>query len=114
MNPTRKLTAVALTLALLAGCAGRSANPVMVSKHGDRERSCASLLDEMTTIEQEIQRLVPESKKAGKNVALGVAGAFFIVPWLFMDLSQAEREEINAYRQRYNHLSHIAADKGCK
>ncbi|MCH8853371.1 MAG: hypothetical protein IID41_12085 [Planctomycetes bacterium] len=30
-----------------------------------------------------------------------------------MDLSQAEQIEIDAYRQRYNHLLIVAGDKNC-
>lgn len=36
-----------------------------------------------------------------------------LFPWFFMDLGHAEEEEVNAYRQRYNHLASIAADKDC-
>jgi hypothetical protein len=67
----------------------------------------------MAFIQGEIQRLIPQTEKTGKNVALGVTGFFFIVPLFFMDLSQAEQIEVDAYRQRYNHLLIIAADKQC-
>jgi hypothetical protein len=67
----------------------------------------------MAFMEGEIQRLVPQTDKTGKNVALGVTGFFFLVPLLFVDLSQAEQIEVDAYRQRYNHLLIIAGDKQC-
>jgi hypothetical protein len=67
----------------------------------------------MTLIQAEIQRLIPETEKTGKNTALGVTGFFFIVPLFFMDLSESEQVEINAYRQRYNHLMIIASEKKC-
>ena len=67
----------------------------------------------MAFIQGEIQRLIPETEKTGKNTALGVTGFFFLVPLFFMDLSQAEQVEVNAYRQRYNHLLIIAGDKQC-
>jgi hypothetical protein len=98
---------------LLIGCAGRAANPVMIQQYGDDKKSCQALEREMTFIQSEIQRLIPQTEKTGKNVALGVTGFFFIVPLFFMDLSQAEQMEVDAYRQRYNHLLVIAGDKQC-
>ena len=98
---------------LVIGCAGRAANPVMIQQYGDDRRTCQALEREMVFIQDEIQRLIPQTEKTGKNVALGVTGFFFIVPLFFMDLSQAEQIEVDAYRQRYNHLLIIAGDKQC-
>ncbi|WP_061509529.1 hypothetical protein [Endozoicomonas montiporae] len=99
--------------ATLSGCAGRKAHPVTIRQYGDENRSCAALESELRFIESEISRLVPKTDKTGKNVALGVAGAFFLVPWFFMDLSQAEQIEIDAFRQRYNYLAGLTVDKHC-
>ncbi len=109
----KEATSWLLVLSLLSACGGRAANPVMAQQYGDQKKSCAALTTEMVGIQQELQRLVPQTDKTGKNVALGVTGFFFIVPLFFMDLSHAEEEEVNAYRQRYNNLASIAADKGC-
>jgi hypothetical protein len=95
------------------GCGGRAANPVMVHQHGDRNLSCAAIERECCFIEEEISRLMPKTEKTGKNVALGVTGAFFIVPLFFMDFSHAEQIEVNAYRQRYNYLLILAEEKQC-
>jgi len=102
-----------LTGSLILGCAGRAANPVMVQQYGDDSRSCGGLEKEMLFIQSEIQRLIPETQKTGKNTALGVSGFFLIVPLFFMDLSDAEQVEVNAYRKRYNHLLIIAGEKNC-
>jgi len=67
----------------------------------------------LSFIESEIARLVPETNKTGKNTALGVTGFFLIVPLFFMDLSKAEQIELNALRQRYNHLVLISGEKNC-
>jgi hypothetical protein len=109
----KKLLTWVVIGSFFVGCAGRAANPVMVQQYGDDKKSCQALERELLFIQSEIQRLVPETQKTMKNVALGVTGFFFIVPLFFMDLSKAEQIEINAYRQRYNHLLCIAADKGC-
>ncbi|PWF20885.1 hypothetical protein DD235_16530 [Corticimicrobacter populi] len=103
-----------VALGLLAGCAGRNANPVTVQQYGDDAKSCQALEHEMAFIESEVQRLMPQTAKAGKNTALGVSGAFFLIPLFFMDFSQAEQVEVDAYRQRYNHLAILALDKGCE
>lgn len=105
-----------LSIAILlfcTACGGRAANPVMVTQYGDDRKSCKAIEYELKSIEGEIQRLVPQTNKTGKNVALGVTGFFFIVPLFFMDLSHAEQEELNALRNRYNYLTSIAIDKNC-
>jgi hypothetical protein len=98
---------------VLAGCGGRAANPVMISQFGDNKKSCDALQLEMSQIQDSIQKLIPKTEKTGKNTALGVTGFFFIVPLFFMDLSQSEQIEVDAFRQRYNGLAVIATDKGC-
>lgn len=112
-KPAREMALLGIGVIMLAGCAGRAANPVMVHQYGDERKSCKALEREIQFIESEIQRLIPQTEKTGKNVALGVAGAFFIVPWFFMDLSKAEQVEVDAYRQRYNHLVILAEEKNC-
>jgi hypothetical protein len=109
-----KIILVALIITgLIFGCAGRTANPIMVQQYGDDGKSCVALEKEMQFIQSEIQRLIPETEKTGKNVALGVTGFFLIVPLFFMDLSKAEQQEVDAYRQRYNHLLILSGEKNC-
>jgi hypothetical protein len=111
----RSLIAPAVLAAtiVLAGCGGRAANTVMIAQYGDAKKSCAALELEMSQMQESIQKLMPKTDKTGKNVALGVTGAIFLVPLFFMDLSQAEQMEVDAFRQRYNHLAVIATDKEC-
>jgi hypothetical protein len=113
MSHKFKIAPFCLATLLAIGCAGRAPHPIMVHQYGDEQRSCNALEREMAFIEEEMRRLMPETEKTGENVALGVAGIFFIFPWFFMDLSSAEQEEIIAYRQRYNHLLIIASEKEC-
>ena len=111
-----RLTVVAgyfLSLLLIAGCAGRSASPVMVYQHGDETRTCDALERELELIEDEILALIPETEKADKNTQLGVAGIFLLVPLFFMDISKSEQVEINALTKRYNHLLEIVVKKEC-
>ncbi|MDB6096048.1 MAG: uncharacterized protein JWM09_326 [Francisellaceae bacterium] len=110
---TKGICILLMCLQFLTGCAGRTANPVIINQPGDFERNCSYLMSEMSEIQMNINRLLPKESKTGKNVALGVTGAFFIVPLFFMDFSDAEKIEIEAYRSRYNHLARIYNDKRC-
>lgn len=102
-----------VVISLLAGCAGHAANPVMVNQFGDQDMSCKQLRFEMDNAQGEMSRLAPQTDKTGQNVALGVAGAFLLVPWFFMDFKNGEHEEYDAWRQRYNHLGSLALGKNC-
>ncbi len=97
-----------------AGCAGYEANLVQVRQLGDEQKNCEQLRTEMYYIENEISRLLPKSGKTGRNIALGATGILFIIPLFFMDLKQGEKKEVEAYRQRYNHLLMITQQKDCK
>lgn len=108
----RTITSVMLGV-MVVGCAGRAANPVMVHQYGDERKSCKALEREISFTEDEIRRLLPQTEKTGKNVVLGVTGFFFLVPLFFMDFSKAEQIEVNALRQRYNHLVILAEEKNC-
>ena len=108
-----KKLVISLMFMGIVGCAGRAANPVMVQQYGDQNKSCEAIEKELAFIESEVQRLSSKTEKTGKNVGLGVAGALLIVPWFFMDFSESEQVEIDAFRRRYNHLIILAEDKKC-
>lgn len=105
---------VSLIASSLGGCfGGRAANPVATYQPTDEGLTCSSLLMAMGECQQGVDRLIPETQKTGKNVALGVAGLIVWPAWLFMDFSNAEKAEVQAYRARYNHLARIYNDKQC-
>lgn len=106
-------TALLIALISMVGCGGRAAQPVAKSQLGDENMRCEELKAEMAHAEAQVQALIPESKKTGKNVALGAAGVFLIFPWFFMDMSDAERTEIKAYQDRYLELEKLYKRKGC-
>jgi len=98
----------------LQGCAGNMANPVSAYQPYDGDLSCKSILYSMSEIDQSVRRLLPKSNKTGKNVALGVAGAFIFWPALFfMDFSDNEKVEIEAYKKRYERLARLYDSKQC-
>lgn len=99
---------------LLAGCAGRAANPIQIYVPGDENLSCESIQGEMMQIQQEIvEKKEKKSNIAATNVVLGITGFFVIVPWFFMNFKDAEGTEIEALQQRYTRLSTLATTKGC-
>jgi len=95
------------------GCAGRTPNPVAAYELGDDRKSCSALKAELSHVDAEITAKLPDVDKTGRNVALGVAGAFFLVPWFFMDLSKADQVEVEALRRRHNNLLILSAEKNC-
>ena len=112
MKSAKPLLVGILSLSLIA-CAGKSAKPVASYKVGDDQMTCNELKAEMAHIDTRVSELIPESEKTGKNVALGVAGWFLIVPWFFMDFSDAEKVEIQAYQERYLALEKTYSKKSC-
>lgn len=110
---TLRKSVLLLAVILMIGCGGRAAQPVAKTQLGDEQMSCQELKAEMAHAEAQVQALIPESKKTGKNVALGAAGVFLIFPWFFMDMSDAERTEIKAYQDRYLELEKLYKRNGC-
>jgi hypothetical protein len=102
-----------LVCVVAAGCAGRTPNPVSAYQYGDDKKSCTALKAEIASTEADIQRILPNADKTGSNVALGIAGAFLLVPWFFMDFSKADQTELEAHRRRYNNLIILASEKQC-
>lgn len=109
----KKLIGLLSCLILLSACAGRTPNPVPQHQPGDESLSCNALKLELMNNQTKITNLIPQQDKMAKNIALGVAGAFVIVPWFFMDFSDAERVEIQSYQLRDNWLRTLYTKKKC-
>lgn len=105
---------VIFSLLLVAGCGGRTPNPIVQYQPGDEKRSCEGLKSEIAYNEAEIGRLLPYEDATGKNVALGVTGALFIVPLFFMDFKDAEEIEVRALRRRNQWLREVASNNDCQ
>lgn len=102
------------SLITLAGCGGRTANPIATKEVGDKEMECEDIEAEMSELDRRARRLISEqSAKTGKNAALGVGGLFIFPIWFFMDLSDAERQEATAMQDRQAHLQRIFNRKDC-
>jgi hypothetical protein len=97
----------------LAGCAGREPNPIFCCAPGDEKLSCKSLKQEIGLLQSYMLALLPKTDKSFTNTLWGAGGAMFYVPYLFIDMKDAERIEYEAFRRRHNRLLLIASEKGC-
>jgi len=110
----KKLVCLLLACSVLfAGCAGREANPCAAYLPGDENRSCVALQAEVAQLQVDMQRLLPKTDKGLTNALWATAGVFFIVPFFFMDMKDAEKIEFDAMRRRHNRLLIYAAEKEC-
>lgn len=104
-----------LTLSLInAGCVSSTANPVPLAQVGDETKSCNAITNEMQQmINKRLEAEGDRNAQVGGNVALGVLGAFLIVPWFFMDTSNAATVEERAAQSRFERLQQMAIDRQC-
>ncbi len=106
---------ISITCLTLVACAGRNASPIQIIQYGDSALACEELIGQMAVLDSQARKkLGKESRKTGKNVGLGVAGAFLLVPLFFMDFSEADRIEAEALRDRYLHLQRLAQKNKCE
>ena len=59
--------------------------------------------------------MIPAIKSADKKrTLLMLSGGLLIVPWFFLDLSDADKIEANAQRKRHNYLLDVAKKNNCR
>lgn len=96
----------ALAAVMLGGCAGRDAQPVSISRAGDEQLSCAQIDGELNEMLPRVKKLSNDADKLGRNAGVAAVGAILFWPALFaLDLSDAEKVEIQAFVGRYQVLS---------
>ena len=106
---------IVVVLFFVQGCAGRAANPIQVAQSGDVKKACKLLREETKQIRQNIKKMIPAVKKADKKrTLLMLSGGLLIVPWFFLDLSDADKIETNAKRARHNYLVDVAKKRNCR
>jgi len=109
------LVVIFVVLFFVQGCAGRTSRPVKVTQSGDLEKSCEVLRAEMKKYRRSIQKRIPLIKAADKKrTLLMLSGGLLIVPWFFLDLSDADKIEANAVRARHNYLADKAKKRKCR
>ena len=106
---------IVIVLFFVQGCAGRAAHPVQVAQSGDNKKTCKSLRKETKKIRQKVKKMLPAVKKADKKrTLLMLSGGLLIVPWFFLDLTDADKIEANAQRARYNYLVDRGVKRNCR
>ena len=106
---------IVVVLFFVQGCAGRAAHPVQVAQSGDNKKTCKSLREETSQIRRNVKRMMPAIKKADKKrTLLMLSGGLLIVPWFFLDLTDADKIEANAQRARYNYLVDRGVKRNCR
>ena len=109
------LLLIVMVLFLTQSCAGRAAHPVQVAQSGDNKKTCKSLRKETSQIRRNVKRMMPAIKKADKKrTLLMLSGGLLIVPWFFLDLTDADKIEANAQRARYNYLVDRGVKRNCR
>ena len=109
------IASIVVVLFIVQGCAGRSAHPVTVAQSGDAKKTCKALRKGTQQILRKIHKMVPKIKKKDRNRTLLIMpGVFLIIPLFFVDLSDAEKVETNALRERYNYLSTLVGRRNCR
>ena len=101
-------------LAALTGCVHTTPMPVAESQPGDDTMSCKTIAHKMSEMTTKVSEADSDANgQVAKNVALGVTGVLLIVPWFFMDTSDAHSVEAKAAKARYVRLQEMYDDKGC-
>jgi hypothetical protein len=110
----KSLAIASSVVLLLAGC-GRQAVTLPTYAPGDTKKSCKLLLMETKNLQSDMKAKWSEkNQQLATNIGLGVAGAFLLVPWFFMDLSDTEKTEYESYKRRYDYLKLLMIEKECK
>ena len=106
---------IVVVLFFVQGCAGRAAHPVKVAQSGDVKKTCNEIRHGTKKHRRNLKKMIPAVKKADKKrTLLMLSGGLLIVPWFFLDLTDADKIETNAQRARHNYLVDIAKKRNCR
>ena len=109
------LVLIIVVFFVIQGCAGRAAHPVKVVYSGDNKKTCNEIRHEIRKYKKNLKKMIPAIKAADKKRALlMLSGGLLIVPWFFLDLSDADKIETNAKRARHNYLVDVAKKRNCR
>jgi hypothetical protein len=99
----------------LAGCGGRTAQPIASVLTQDQQLNCEQIQSEIAGNEGRIASLAHEERRAhNANIAIGVVGAVLFWPALFaLDTTNTEQVEMNALRQRNSMLLMMSGQRSC-
>lgn len=99
---------VAIGCLLLAGCGGRVAQPIQLTRDIDPSLTCDHLKAEYdNNLKRRVELTGESADKVGNNI-----GILLISP-LFLDLSDTQKVEVKALLARNGHLEELAKGKQC-
>ena len=108
------MCAAGLALLVVTACGGRSAKPVAEIRDTDAQLSCEHISAEAEVNAARILDLLGEEKAADENnAALLLAAPLSIAFPLFLDLGDAEQQEIRALEARTKRLATLGDERGC-
>lgn len=98
----QNIACLVLATTMLAGCAGRKANPVQAIQSNDEQLTCEQIVNTLKLNTVELKGLLKESSSnRGKTAAAGVIGTVIFFPALFfMDTKNAANAEARALVRR--------------
>ena len=110
----RRKTITLVSCLYLAGCAGRSPQPVAVVQPTDRYMDCPAIFAEVQANNAKLQELASESGgKVAQNVAAGVVGLVIWPIWFGMDFQGTADKEATAINSRQQYLAVLAEQRQC-
>ena len=97
------------------GGAGRAARPIKVTQSGDVKKTFNEIRHETKKFRRDLKKMIPAIKSADKKrTLLMISGGLLIIPWFFLDLTDADKIEANAQRKRHNYLIDVAKKNNCR
>lgn len=103
----KRLT-IALSFLMLAGCGGRVAQPVQLTRAVDPSLTCDHLKAEYdNNLKRRVELTGESADKVGNNI-----GILLISP-LFLDLSDTQKIEVKALLARNGRLEELARGRQC-
>lgn len=109
----RNVLSALICLALVA-CAARDVTPVSISSVGDSELTCMDIRDEIRENERVALEVAGEESSVRAGNTAAVAAGLIVWPAFFaLDLSEAEKIQAAALRDRNQYLEKLFQNKSC-
>ncbi|EKP7210740.1 hypothetical protein P3911_004470 [Salmonella enterica] len=111
----KKFIATVIAAAVLSGCVHSEPNmTIQEYKPGDNDASCDMLRSYVSNAQREYDTAKQaHTDQIVSNVVYSVTGAFIIIPWFFIDTSDAHSADMRNANARIANLKVIQASKHC-
>lgn len=110
----QKALAILAVTITLSGCAGRHAEPIAANYATDSRLSCIRIVDEIAKHQQKLISLQAERSRINRrNINVGIAGSFLLIPLFWLNVTDAPEVEQYAIGGRLNVLNDLRDSKNC-